>query len=289
MALPVIPIALKAAASLIARRGAQEAIKKYGKPTVKKAQEAIAKRQKAIDAKLLGKRPQPTKGSKARSAETNKVKTREKRLKEERDELDNLLDLDNPPIDEVPLRFDLYGGGMLSDDRQTYALGSIVKKFIKQAEKNKAKAKKKQDDKYPEQAMDDSIDMADRGKIDMEDAIRLLDDGEEVGKVQDFLVASGYTKKDAKNLINVYRMDIDIAKPNMTNEEILEEIDRLGLKEGGPGIEALRKVAPEVVERMGYEEGGSMDDQMLMVMTTPKMLPDEKMENNYTDFIMEEA
>ena len=29
MALPVIPIALKAAASLIARRGAQEAIKKY--------------------------------------------------------------------------------------------------------------------------------------------------------------------------------------------------------------------------------------------------------------------
>ena len=289
MALPVIPIALKAAASLIARRGAQEAIKKYGRPTVKKAQEAIAKRQKAIDAKLLGKRPQPTKGSKARSAETNKVKTREKRLKEERDELDNLLDLDNPPIDEVPLRFDLYGGGMLSDDRQTYALGSIVKKFIKQAEKNKAKAKKKQDDKYPEQAMDDSIDMADRGKIDMEDAIRLLDDGEEVGKVQDFLVASGYTKKDAKNLINVYRMDIDIAKPNMTNEEILEEIDRLGLKEGGPGIEALRKVAPEVVERMGYEEGGSMDDQMMMVMSMKPMESDDVMEDNYTNFIMEEA
>ena len=289
MALPVIPIALKAAASLIARRGAQEAIKKYGRPTVKKAQEAIAKRQKAIDAKLLGKRPQPTKGSKARSAETNKVKTREKRLKEERDELDNLLDLDNPPIDEVPLRFDLYGGGMLSDDRQTYALGSIVKKFIKQAEKNKAKAKKKQDDKYPEQAMDDSTDMADRGKIDMEDAIRLLDDGEEVGKVQDFLVASGYTKKDAKNLINVYRMDIDIAKPNMTNEEILEEIDRLGLKEGGPGIEALRKVAPEVVERMGYEEGGSMDDQMMMVMSMKPMESDDVMEDNYTNFIMEEA
>ena len=286
MALPVIPIALKAAASLIARRGAQEAIKKYGRPTVKKAQEAIAKRQKAIDAKLLGKRPQPTKGSKARSAETNKVKTREKRLKEERDELDNLLDLDNPPIDEVPLRFDLYGGGMLSDDRQTYALGSIVKKFIKQAEKNKAKAKKKED---PRQAMDDSTDMADRGKIDMEDAIRLLDDGEEVGKVQDFLVASGYTKKDAKNLINVYRMDIDIAKPNMTNEEILEEIDRLGLKEGGPGIEALRKVAPEVVERMGYEEGGSMDDQMMMVMSMKPMESDDVMEDNYTNFIMEEA
>ena len=32
--------------------------------------------------------------------------------------------------------------------------------------------------------------------------------------------------------------------------------NRYGYKEGGPGIEALRKEAPEVVERMGYNEGG---------------------------------
>ena len=227
MALPVIPIALKAAASLIARRGAQEAIKKYGKPTVKKAQEAIAKRQKAIDARVIGKTTSPTKGSKARSAETNKVKARERRLKEERDELDNLLDLDNPPVDEVPLRFDLYGGGMLSDDRQTYALGSIVKKFIKEAEKNRKKKMSKSS------MADDSTDMAERGAVSMNDAIKMLDDGEEVGKVQDFLVASGYTKEDARKLINVYRTEIDIAKPNMTQDEILDEIDRLDLKDGG--------------------------------------------------------
>ena len=177
-------------------------------------------------------------------------------------------------------------GGLLSDDRQRYALGQIVKKFIKQAEKNKAKAKKKED---PRQAMDDSTDMADRGKIDMEDAIRLLDDGEEVTKVQDFLIMSGYTKKDAKELINIYRMDIDIAKPNMTQDEILDEIDRLGLKDGGPGIEALRKEAPEVVKRMGYEDGGSMDDQMMMVMNVEPMESDNSMESNYTQFIMEEA
>ena len=30
---------------------------------------------------------------------------------------------------------------------------------------------------------------------------------------------------------------------------------RYGMKEGGPGIEALRKEAPEVVERMGYQNG----------------------------------
>ena len=74
--------------------------------------------------------------------------------------------------------------------------------------------------------------------------------------------------------------------------------DRYGMKDGGPGIEALRKEAPEVVERMGYEEGGSMDDQMLMVMTPPMesemesempMESDDDMEDNYTRFIMEEA
>jgi len=73
---------------------------------------------------------------------------------------------------------------------------------------------------------------------------------------------------------------------------------RYGMKDGGKGIEALRKVAPEVVERMGYEEGGSIDDQMMMVMTAPKqtemesempMESDDNMEDGYTKFIMEEA
>ena len=68
--------------------------------------------------------------------------------------------------------------------------------------------------------------------------------------------------------------------------------DRVMYKDGGPGIEALRKEAPEVVERMGYQEGGSMDDQMMMVMTPPmesEMESDDDMEDNYTRFIMEEA
>ena len=68
--------------------------------------------------------------------------------------------------------------------------------------------------------------------------------------------------------------------------------DRYGMKDGGPGIEALRKEAPEVVERMGYEEGGEIDNQMLMVMTPPvesKMESDDDMEDGYTRFIMEEA
>ena len=77
----------------------------------------------------------------------------------------------------------------------------------------------------------------------------------------------------------------------MKKKGMLEQ-DRYGMKDGGPGIEALRKEAPEVVERMGYEEGGEIDDQMLMVMSPPmesEMEPDGEMEDNYTRFIMEEA
>ena len=36
------------------------------------------------------------------------------------------------------------------------------------------------------------------------------------------------------------------------------------------------------------QEGGSMDDQMQMVMNQP-MLSDEEMEDNYLDFIIDEA
>ena len=72
--------------------------------------------------------------------------------------------------------------------------------------------------------------------------------------------------------------------------------NRYGYKDGGPGIEALRKEAPEVVERMGYEEGGSLlvDDET-MLDTTPSieekmpMESDDDMEDGYTRFIMEEA
>ena len=64
------------------------------------------------------------------------------------------------------------------------------------------------------------------------------------------------------------------------------------------GLEALKKVAPEVVERMGYEEGG------VAIMIAPKkemkkdsmpeeqeedMLPDNEMEDEYLDFILDEA
>ena len=55
------------------------------------------------------------------------------------------------------------------------------------------------------------------------------------------------------------------------------------------GLEALVKVAPEVVERMLKQDGGRIDDQMSMLMNKPEMESDEKMEENYIEFIMDEA
>ena len=76
------------------------------------------------------------------------------------------------------------------------------------------------------------------------------------------------------------------------NEVRIKYKDGEEVKLPNKGLEALKKEAPEVVERMGYEEGGSIDDQMMMAMTPPmesEMESDEDMEDGYTKFIMEEA
>jgi len=79
--------------------------------------------------------------------------------------------------------------------------------------------------------------------------------------------------------------------------------DRAMYKDGGPGIEALRKEAPEVVARMGYQEGGSLlnDDMPIMsedmpmmsadmeMSPEPTMDSDEVMEDNYVDFVISQA
>ena len=127
------------------------------------------------------------------------------------------------------------------------------------------------------------------------------------------LMILGATKKDInilqnakmdspefRNIINKIEKEKNVEPGNLIDTIIFirPKEERVEMKDGGKGIEALRKVAPEVVERMGYEEGGSIDDQMMMVMTPPMesemesempMESDDNMEDGYTKFIMEEA
>ena len=72
--------------------------------------------------------------------------------------------------------------------------------------------------------------------------------------------------------------------------------DRTGMKDGGefPDLNKDGKVTyADVLKGRGvFQEGGSIDDQMMMVMTPPmesEMESDDEMEDGYTQFIMEEA
>jgi len=176
MPLPVIPVAYTAVASLLARKGATEAAKKYGPKAVKEVQKITAK---------MKNRPASTEKQAEKLKEMSDTANELKKKGFSKDRINELLeeayDLGEP--DDL-IRALKFKGGLLTDDRNMYKDG------------------------------------------------------------------------------------------------------------GGPGIEALRKEAPEVVERMGYEEGGEIDNQMLMVMTPSQeseMEPDSDMEDNYTKFIMEEA
>ena len=72
---------------------------------------------------------------------------------------------------------------------------------------------------------------------------------------------------------------------------------RATMKDGGPGIEALRKVAPEVVKDMGYNKGGKVKDQMNalaisvepVAVTEEPMVSDEQMEEDYVDYVVQET
>ena len=73
--------------------------------------------------------------------------------------------------------------------------------------------------------------------------------------------------------------------------------DYIDIDKDGNTTEPMKKAAKEK-ERVNKQEGGSMDDQMLMVMTPPMksemepempMESDDNMEDGYTRFIMEEA
>jgi len=110
-------------------------------------------------------------------------------------------------------------------------------------------------------------------------------------------LGGNYTNEELASMINKgYRnagYDYSFELPDKFKTPKKE--NRKKLKDGGDpnkGIAALRKVAPEVVARMGYEEGGDVDSQMAMLMEPQQeqaMVPDEDMEEDYLDFILDEA
>ena len=101
-----------------------------------------------------------------------------------------------------------------------------------------------------------------------------------------------YTNEELAGMINQGYSDAGLEYKFILPEKF--QSDRIEKAHGGgdlpnKGLEALHKKEPELVARMMAQEGGSIDDQMMMVMSMKPMESDEKMEDNYTKFIMEEA
>jgi len=67
---------------------------------------------------------------------------------------------------------------------------------------------------------------------------------------------------------------------NTWKKTSIEKKKRHGMKDGGKGIEALRKEAPEVVERMGYQEGKEVaGNERLAALYTRLLYLDEQRKN----------
>jgi len=118
--------------------------------------------------------------------------------------------------------------------------------------------------------------------------------------------ASGLTNEEYKASQKEAQSQGGYSNPSLLTDDFMN-LGRLRMNYstgGGPGIEALREEAPEVVERMGFEEGGSMMEQPMMeqpmidqpmidqpMVDQPEepLVPDEQMEDEFIDYILDTA
>ena len=134
----------------------------------------------------------------------------------------------------------------------------------------------------------------------------------EMSDTYNTLIQKGYSKDRASEIVeevfenrNYSELEEALKRtPKMGGGTMIKK-NRMTYKDGGgPGIEALRKEAPEVVTRMGYQEGGSLlaDDMSMMekenmqvadmVMEPSETMTietDENMEENYVDYVISQA
>ena len=147
-------------------------------------------------------------------------------------------------------------GGLLEDDREQFVIGGISRAISKAASKATSKLKGKSSKAKPTQK-------------ELEDELRQLEYEQQQLMEDNMNTPEGLVGS---------RLD--------ASEEISDLADDV--------MKDLKKYYPdsELLKRVDKAEGGSMDDQMLMVMTPPmesEMKDDDEMEKDYTRFIMDEA
>ena len=226
------PVVMTVGRAIIAG-GARRAAKKYGDDVVKQVQKSDVFKElkgKTIESRKLSAKS--SKNNKRFKAQNNQVQ--ENAAKRQRAE-ERVLDLDNPPIEEIPLRFDMNMGGLLADDRQVYGIGGLVTKLFKLAKKKQPKEVKEQDiDKVLNSLSEEQMD-----KLSPIEIEQLLDMD---------LAKSGVDNIPAKST----KKDIDDVLGGLTDKEMenLSDIE----------IEQLLDMDLEKYGRKGKMSGGLLDD-----------------------------
>ena len=260
MPLPALPVVMTIGRAIIAG-GTRRAAKKYGDDVVKQVQKSDAFKElkgKTIESRKLSAKS--SKNNKRFKSQNNQVQ--ENAVKRQKAE-ERILDLDNSPIEEIPLRFDMKAGGLLSDERAMYsgefpdlnkdgkttyadvlmgrgvrekkAIGGLVTKLFKLAKKKEPKKVKEQDiDKVLNSLSEEQMD-----KLSPIEIEQLLDMD---------LAKSGVDNIPAKST----KKDIDDVLGGLTDKEMenLSDIE----------IEQLLDMDLEKYGRKGKMNGGLLSD-----------------------------
>jgi len=158
-------------------------------------------------------------------------------------------------------RYEKNKGGLLSEDRQAYGVGSMVKKLVK-TKPNKSTKKVKE----LEKEMDDYLSQ-----------YRKLDD--EARQAAKKAREDGLSPKEKIELDELYAEYYNLLDENIS--DVAEELEELGIKVSEKNFKERKRPFPK--ESGEYKKGD------LLPLNKGGMLSDENMEENYTRFIMDEA
>ena len=196
--------------------------------------------------------------------------------------------------------------GDLDDDREQYVLGGLSRTISKAMSKMMGKGSKEKfspknlveeyealSPKQYKKRFDKDPSKVKKGK----DFDMMMINEVNLSATERAFVKERYPDFTGNTAADVYKH----TKSEQVVRDMYANNQRVGIAHGGEplpnkGLEELHKEEPDVVAKMLREqkqEGGDMDMQMSMLMDKPEpekeMLPDEEMEDNYIDFILDEA
>ena len=320
--------ALRAGLSLLKSQGPRAVVKKYGDDGLKQIEKARKSELAKIDAKAgRGDPSTMTPALRQKGAETIKTKARNKRIDAER--LEDALDVINEIKDEVPLKFSKGGLLSTDSSRIGYAEGELAGDKVEFYDRFKdTDDYSREKDKYLElRFLSDTLSEKELDTV-YQNVMkgRTKNTQEMLGPIVGKILGGGMNlSEQGLSFLSGFGADRIPIIPNGLITAFNKEADKIinkrkGKQDGGllnpekadldndgklSSYEEARGKAIEENMRESKQEGGMMmDDQMADMMEEEDKMPmdnqmeemiadsqvsDEKMEENYVDFLIDEA